>query len=89
MALSQYLTVLVIGEDMETALQYLPSEGLPSLVNQLKKFQQKVHSPPETTWKKSDLIVTAGCLDGMAKAIDMTLSIGDGIVVQECISHHP
>ncbi|XP_066947433.1 kynurenine/alpha-aminoadipate aminotransferase, mitochondrial-like [Macrobrachium rosenbergii] len=74
--------VITIKPDvMATCLQYGPTTGYPPLLNQLREMTFKIHSPP--CWPTSDVIVTLGCQDGMAKAIEMILNPGDSILVEE------
>jgi len=74
-------TISLEGQELQKALQYLPTQGLPALVNWLKDLQKEVHHPPLTT----DLIVTCGSQDGLCKAIEMLLSPGDSVVVEDYI----
>jgi len=72
---------------MEKALQYGPTAGFPPLVSQLKDFQQRLHSPPMWGRKPeeggTDLIITTGSQDALSKSIDMLISPGDYVLLQE------
>lgn len=75
-------SVLELGGDlMATGLQYGPTPGYIPLVQQLKDMTLRNHSPPR--WGESDLLVTVGCQDGLAKALEMLLDPEDCVVVQE------
>ncbi|TRY64269.1 hypothetical protein TCAL_03982 [Tigriopus californicus] len=73
------------GNDMKQALQYISTNGLESLVHQLKLVQETVHNLPGDFWSNRDLIVTHGSQDGLAKAFEMTMNQGEGIIVEEFI----
>ena len=62
-------------------MQYLPTPGLPSLVNFLQDLQEQIHRPPTQT----DLVVTSGSQDGLCKAIEMLMEPGSPVVVEEFI----
>lgn len=74
-------TISLEGKELQRALQYLPTQGLPELVNWLKDLQKEVHRPPLTT----DLIVTCGSQDGLCKALEMLLTPGAPVVVEDFI----
>jgi len=69
------------GSKLQSALQYLPTPGLPSLVNFLQDLQEQIHRPPTQT----DLVVTSGSQDGLCKAIEMLMEPGSPVVVEEFI----
>ena len=71
-------TKLVLdGKDLEEALQYSPTPGLPSLVQQLREIQSKEHNLDGALPGKSkplyDLSVTVGSQDALSKAFEMLL----------------
>lgn len=68
------------GAQLNTALQYLPSQGFPPLVQLLKEFTQQVHRPP--CWERSELLITTGSQDGISKSIEMCLQEGEPVVIQ-------
>ncbi|XP_042889016.1 kynurenine/alpha-aminoadipate aminotransferase, mitochondrial-like [Penaeus japonicus] len=75
-------SVLEISKEvMATGLQYGPTPGYVPLIEQLKEMTLRTHNPPR--WTESDLLVTVGCQDGLAKALEMLLDPGDCVVVQE------
>ena len=66
--------LLLDEEDTKVALQYSASFGLPSLRRHLKALQENVHGINfSDALGKSDLIVTNGSQDGLAKAFEMLL----------------
>jgi len=69
------------GSKLQSALQYLPTPGLPSLVKWLEELQEQIHGPP----KKTDLVVTSGSQDGLCKAIEMLMEPGSPVIVEEFI----
>ncbi|XP_042889017.1 kynurenine/alpha-aminoadipate aminotransferase, mitochondrial-like [Penaeus japonicus] len=63
-------SVLEISKEvMATGLQYGPTPGYVPLIEQLKEMTLRTHNPPR--WTESDLLVTVGCQDGLAKAVEM------------------
>jgi kynurenine/2-aminoadipate aminotransferase len=68
------------SKDLEEALQYSQTAGLPELVNRLKRFQDLEHAPQRPV----DIIVTPGSQDGLAKLFDMLVEDGpDGSILVE------
>lgn len=65
---------------LATALQYIPSQGLPSLLCELRKFQNELHKPPHSDSR--DILVTCGSQDGIYKCVDLFLETGDPVLVQ-------
>ena len=65
------------GKELQKALQYLPTQGLPALVNWLKDLQKEVHHPPQET----ELIITCGSQDGLCKVLEMLLHPSGGTPV--------
>ncbi|XP_073960802.1 kynurenine/alpha-aminoadipate aminotransferase, mitochondrial-like [Choristoneura fumiferana] len=68
------------GKELSTALQYLPSQGLPALLSELRAFQQDLHRPPPL---QRDVIVTNGAQHGIYQALDLLLDQGDPILLTE------
>ncbi|XP_026500078.1 kynurenine/alpha-aminoadipate aminotransferase, mitochondrial [Vanessa tameamea] len=72
---------LVLEEkELATALQYLPSQGLPSLLKELRQFQQDLHRPPPLS---RDVIVTNGAQHGIYQCVEMLMDPGDPIITTE------
>ena len=66
---------------LQTALQYLPTQGYGPLVQWLNKLQDQMHNPPVDT----SLVITNGSQDGLCKALEMLLEPGDSVVVEEFV----
>ena len=64
------------GPDLTSALQYLPTNGHPGLLQQLRDLQQAVHQPQPGVWDNSDIVITSGSQDGLCKAFEMMMSHG-------------
>ena len=64
------------GKSLQSALQYLPTNGHPNLLKQLKELQVAVHQPKDEVWKNTDIVVTSGSQDGLCKAIEMMIDKG-------------
>ena len=74
------------GDTMKFALQYCPTNGVPDLVQRLKTFQTLVHGmKDEDVWQKYDLVVTNGSQDGLSKALEMILTPGQPVLVEEYV----
>jgi kynurenine/2-aminoadipate aminotransferase len=62
--------IKLTAKELDVALQYSPTLGLPELVTQLRDLQQRHHDMnPET----HDVLVTVGSQDGFCKAIEMLI----------------
>lgn len=68
------------GEELAAALQYIPSQGFPPLLQAIKDFQRKAHAPPN--WENRDVVIVAGGQDGLSKALEAIIGPGDPILVQ-------
>lgn len=69
------------GQQLNAALQYIPTQGYPPLVKTLKEFNQKVHQPP--MWEDRDIILTNGSQDGISKSLELCVQEGDPVLVQD------
>ncbi|CAB3373686.1 Hypothetical predicted protein [Cloeon dipterum] len=69
------------GSELVTAINYLPTQGNPKLVQKLREFMDRFHAP--LRWEDRDVIATAGSQDGLSKVIEMSLQKGDAIVVAD------
>ncbi|CAH2256496.1 jg27070 [Pararge aegeria aegeria] len=67
-------------KELATALQYIPSQGLPSLLTELRSFQQELHRPPPLD---RDVLVTNGSQHGIYQCIELLLNTGDPIITTE------
>jgi len=77
--------ISLTGKDMEQALQYLPTGGLPSLVKQLRELQSVMHSPPGEVWKDTEVLVTAGSQDGLCKCLEVLMEPGSTVLMEEFV----
>ncbi|XP_066144034.1 kynurenine/alpha-aminoadipate aminotransferase, mitochondrial [Euwallacea fornicatus] len=68
------------GQQLNAALQYIPSQGYPPLLKKLKEFTLQLHNPPN--WQDKDLIMTNGSQDGISCTLDMLVEEGDPVLVQ-------
>lgn len=68
------------GTQLNSALQYIPTQGYPPLVKTLKEFTQQVHNPPN--WHNYETIMTNGSQDGISKSLEMMVEEGDDVLVQ-------
>ena len=71
------------GPALQSALQYLPTNGHPTLLRQLKTLQQEVHSPTDSVWSRSEMVITSGSQDGLCKTLEMMMRPGDSVLVEE------
>ncbi|XP_040573353.1 kynurenine/alpha-aminoadipate aminotransferase, mitochondrial [Lepeophtheirus salmonis] len=78
-------TLTIEGAKMNKALQYLPTQGLPELVETIKKLQLYAHNPPN--WENSDIVITSGSQDGLCKSFEMLLSSDTpcGLILEEFV----
>lgn len=68
------------GAQLNSALQYIPTQGYPPLVKTLKEFTRLIHNPPN--WQNYETIVTNGSQDGISKSLEMMVEEGDTVLVQ-------
>ena len=73
------------GSALQSALQYLPTNGHPQLLQQLRQLQQDVHQPDQSIWSNTDIVVTSGSQDGLSKAFEMMLSQGSSVLVEDFV----
>jgi kynurenine/2-aminoadipate aminotransferase len=73
------------GKALQSALQYLPTNGHPALLQQLKDLQVSVHKPAPDTWANTDIVVTSGSQDGLSKALEMLLDQGSSVLVEDFV----
>lgn len=68
------------GPELHSALQYIPTQGYPPLVQSLKAFTNQVHQPPH--FEQREVLVTNGSQDGISKSLEMIVEEGDDVLVQ-------
>jgi len=73
------------GAALQSALQYLPTPGHPGLLQQLRALQQAVHRPAAAVWDNTDIVVTSGSQDGLCKTLEMMISQGSSVVVEDFV----
>ncbi|KAI8825257.1 pyridoxal phosphate-dependent transferase [Fimicolochytrium jonesii] len=71
--------VRVGAEDVQKALQYSPTNGLPEFVAWLKDLQTTVHQPP---YQDYHICVGNGSQDVLTKAFEMLLDKGDSLLIE-------
>ena len=67
------------GASLEAALQYSPTQGLPTLVAHLERLQDDEHGRAS---EDRQLCVTTGSADALSKAFDALLVEGDALLVE-------
>ncbi|XP_078034851.1 kynurenine/alpha-aminoadipate aminotransferase, mitochondrial isoform X2 [Augochlora pura] len=67
------------GKELGWALQYGPSQGYPPLLEKMKEFQNYWSKPSYDNW---DIIITNGSMDACNKVFEMTLELGDPMMLQ-------
>ncbi|KAJ3297136.1 hypothetical protein HK104_000792 [Borealophlyctis nickersoniae] len=65
--------------DMQKALQYSPTTGLPDLIDWLRELQLSEHRPP---YEGFDVCVGNGSQDVLTKAFEMLLAEGDHMLIE-------
>jgi kynurenine/2-aminoadipate aminotransferase len=65
-------------EELNGALQYSATPGLPQLLDRVKTVQTFEHSPPNPV----SVAITPGSQDGLAKLFDMFVSQGDTLLIE-------
>jgi len=73
------------GKALQSALQYLPTNGHPVLLKQLRTLQQEVHNPATSVWDNTDLVITSGSQDGLCKTFEMFMNNGASVLVEEFV----
>ncbi|XP_031831655.1 kynurenine/alpha-aminoadipate aminotransferase, mitochondrial-like isoform X2 [Nomia melanderi] len=71
--------IKLVGEELIASLQYCPSQGYLPLLKKMREYQEYWHKPKQNEW---DVIFTSGSLDGCSKVFEMTLEIGDPMMIQ-------
>ncbi|XP_072752226.1 kynurenine/alpha-aminoadipate aminotransferase, mitochondrial [Anoplolepis gracilipes] len=67
--------------ELGAALQYIPTQGYPPLVQALREFQRRAHAPP--LWESRDIVVVSGSQDGLSKTLEAIIGTGDPILVPD------
>ncbi|XP_014468256.1 PREDICTED: kynurenine/alpha-aminoadipate aminotransferase, mitochondrial-like isoform X2 [Dinoponera quadriceps] len=73
-------TSFILDEkELAAALQYIPTQGYPPLVQALREYQRRAHAPP--LWESRDIVVVSGAQDGLSKILEAVIGTGDPILV--------
>ncbi|XP_031832419.1 kynurenine/alpha-aminoadipate aminotransferase, mitochondrial isoform X1 [Nomia melanderi] len=67
--------------DLAVALQYLPTQGYPPLLQSLREFQRRAHAPP--LWESRDIVIVSGAQDGLSKTLEAIIGPGDPLLVHD------
>ncbi|KMQ99043.1 kynurenine alpha-aminoadipate mitochondrial-like protein [Lasius niger] len=67
--------------ELGAALQYIPTQGYPPLVQALREFQRRAHAPP--LWESRDIVVVSGSQDGLSKVLEAVIGTGDPFLVPD------
>ncbi|KAH0953640.1 hypothetical protein HN011_002425 [Eciton burchellii] len=67
--------------ELAAALQYIPTQGYPPLLQALREFQRRAHAPP--LWESRDIVVVSGSQDGLSKTLEAIIGTGDPILVPD------
>ncbi|TPX62847.1 hypothetical protein PhCBS80983_g00084 [Powellomyces hirtus] len=71
--------ITVSSDNLQKALQYSSTNGMPEFVAWLKDLQSSVHSPP---YESFDVCVGNGSQDVLTKAFEMLLGEGDNLLIE-------
>ncbi|CAH0697428.1 unnamed protein product [Spodoptera exigua] len=77
---TKFSKLVLEGKDLAAALQYVPSQGLPALLSELRKFQSEAHRPPEVP---RDVLVTNGGQHGIYQCVELLVEPGDPVITCE------
>ncbi|CAD1472155.1 unnamed protein product, partial [Heterotrigona itama] len=69
------------GQELGAALQYIPTQGYPPLLQSLREFQRRAHAPP--LWESRDIMIVSGAQDGLSKTFEAILGPGDSLLVHD------
>ncbi|KAJ0171939.1 hypothetical protein K1T71_012702 [Dendrolimus kikuchii] len=68
------------GKELAAALQYVPSQGLPALLSELRRFQEDLHRPPPLP---RDILVINGGQHGIYQCVELLVEPGDPVITNE------
>uniref|UniRef100_A0A2A4K0Z8 Aminotransferase class I/classII large domain-containing protein n=1 Tax=Heliothis virescens TaxID=7102 RepID=A0A2A4K0Z8_HELVI len=77
---TRYSSLVLEGKELAAALQYVPSQGLPALLSELRQFQSEAHRPPELP---RDILVTNGGQHGIYQCVELLVEPGDPVITSE------
>ncbi|XP_015429217.1 PREDICTED: kynurenine/alpha-aminoadipate aminotransferase, mitochondrial-like [Dufourea novaeangliae] len=67
--------------ELGAALQYIPTQGYPPLLQCLREFQRRAHAPP--LWESRDIVIVSGAQDGLSKTLEAIIGPGDPLLVHD------
>ncbi|XP_078049168.1 kynurenine/alpha-aminoadipate aminotransferase, mitochondrial [Augochlora pura] len=67
--------------ELASALQYIPTQGYPPLLQSLREFQRRAHAPP--LWESRDIVIVSGAQDGLSKTLEAIIGPGDPLLVHD------
>ncbi|XP_014486347.1 PREDICTED: kynurenine/alpha-aminoadipate aminotransferase, mitochondrial-like [Dinoponera quadriceps] len=65
--------------ELDTALQYMPSQGYKPLLEKWREFQKTWHTPQRKDW---DVAFTSGAMDACSKVFEMIIDEDEPIMLQ-------
>ncbi|XP_076657848.1 kynurenine/alpha-aminoadipate aminotransferase, mitochondrial [Halictus rubicundus] len=68
-------------KELASALQYIPTQGYPPLLQSLREFQRRAHAPP--LWESRDIVIVSGAQDGLSKTLEAIIGPGDPLLVHD------
>lgn len=68
-------------KELASALQYIPTQGYPPLLQSLREFQRRTHAPP--LWESRDIVIVSGAQDGLSKTLEGIIEPGDPLLVHD------
>ncbi|XP_032522047.2 kynurenine/alpha-aminoadipate aminotransferase, mitochondrial-like [Danaus plexippus] len=71
--------IILEEAELAPALQYVPSQGLPALLNELREFQRVLHRPSSPY----DVLVTNGGQHGIYQCVELLVDPGDVVITTE------
>ena len=69
-------------KDLETALQYSATSGLPALASILHNMQVVEHAVPADRAEQLKVCITTGSQDALTKCFEMLMEEGDSVLVE-------
>ncbi|XP_076668048.1 kynurenine/alpha-aminoadipate aminotransferase, mitochondrial [Andrena cerasifolii] len=67
--------------ELGAALQYIPTQGYPPLLQSLREFQRRAHAPP--LWESRDIVIVSGAQDGLSKTLETIIGPGDPLLIHD------
>ncbi|CAK9800200.1 Kynurenine/alpha-aminoadipate aminotransferase, mitochondrial [Anthophora plagiata] len=67
--------------ELGAALQYIPTQGYPPLLQSLREFQRRAHAPP--LLESREIVIVSGSQDGLSKTLEAIIGPGDPLLVHD------